>query len=48
MATKIIHLNFPILSEKFTAPSFTAHNVGFDRVILVARGFFGAISTGMI
>jgi hypothetical protein len=48
LAAKIIHLNFPILSEKFAAPSVTAHNVGFDCVILVERGFIGTISTGMI
>jgi hypothetical protein len=48
LATKIIYLNLPIVSEKFAAPSVTAHNVGLDCVILVARGLLGAISTGMI
>jgi hypothetical protein len=48
LATKIIYLNFPILLEKFTAPSAAAHDVGFDFVILVARGLLGAISTGMV
>jgi hypothetical protein len=48
LAIKIIYLNFPILSEKFTAPSVAAHDVGFDCVILVARGLLGAISTGMV
>jgi hypothetical protein len=30
------------------APSVTAHNVGFDRIIIVARGLLGAIITGII
>jgi CBS-domain-containing membrane protein len=48
LAIKIIYLNSPILSEKFTAPSIAARDVTFDCVILVAWGLFGAISTGMV
>jgi hypothetical protein len=44
----IIYLNFLILSEKFTAPSAASHDVSFDCIVFVARGFFGAISTGMV
>jgi hypothetical protein len=48
LATKIIYLKSPILSEKCTSPSFASHDVTLNHVILVARGLLGAISTSMV